>query len=258
MTLQMFTKISKKTRFATPLAASLLLLGAMQSTALAHPMFTDDAGTQGAGNNQLEINSDRVTERGERPETVGDVTYTYGLTPTLDLFADQPLNISGPRGIGDTSLGFKWRFFERGNNSIAFKSSVSMANANNEKGFGSGRNNLSTLLIFSHVNGPWALHYNLGLGTNRFKSQETEDENQPTIWTTSVAATYELLPQLKVVGDIGIARNADVNDRQYPAYALTGLVYSPSKTFDLDVGIKYGLNNASIKHQFGAGVALHF
>jgi len=252
------TKISKKIRFAAPLAASLLLLGAMQSTAAAHPMFTDDTGTQGAGNNQLEMNSDRVFERDESAETVGDVTYTYGLTPTLDLFADQPLNISGPRGIGDTSLGFKWRFFERGNNSIAFKSSVSMANANNEKGFGSGRNNLSTLLIFSHVNGPWALHYNLGLGTNRFKSPETEDENQPTIWTTSVAATYELLPQLKVVGDIGIARNADVNNRQYPAYALTGLVYSPNQHFDLDAGMKFGLNNASIQRQFGAGVTLHF
>jgi hypothetical protein len=254
MTLQLI----KKTRFAAPFAAPLLLAVAMQSAMAAHPLVTDDTGTQGTGNNQLEMNSDRATARDDSAQTVGDVTYSYGLTDTLDLFADQPLNVSAPRGIGDTSLGFKWRFLESGDTSVAFKSSVSMANANDDKGFGSGRNNLTTLLIVSHINGPLALHYNLGLSTNRFKSQDMQDANRRMLWTTSAAATYEVLPQLKVVGDIGVARNPDITNQQNPAYALTGVIYSPHQNLDLDAGMKFGLNNAAIKHQFGAGITLRF
>jgi hypothetical protein len=248
----------KKTGSAAALAAPLLLAVAMQSAMAAHPLVTDDTGTQGTGNNQLEMNSDRATARDDSAQTVGDVTYSYGLTDTLDLFADQPLNVSAPRGIGDTSLGLKWRFWESGHTSVAFKPSVSMANANDEKGFGSGRNNLTTLLIVTHVRGRLALHYNLGLSTNRFKSQDMQDANRRTLWTASAAATYDVLPQLKVVGDIGVARNPDITNQQNPAYALTGVIYSPHQNLDLDAGMKFGLNNAAIKHQFGAGITLRF
>jgi hypothetical protein len=253
MTLQLIKKIG-----LAPFAAPLLLVGAMQSAMAAHPLVTDDTGTQGTGNSQLEMNSDRATARDNGAQTVGDVTYSYGITPSIDLFADQPLNVSAPRGIGDTSLGFKWRFFENDDTSVALKSSLSMANANDEKGFGSGRNNLAATLIVAHASGPWVFYYNLGMNTNRFKSQDVQDENRRSLWATSAAATYEVLPQLKIVGDIGIARNPDVSTQQNPAFALTGLIYSPRDNVDLDAGIKYGLNNAAIKHQFGAGLTVRF
>ena len=238
--------------------APLLMMGAMQHAMAAHPLVTDDAGTQGAGNHQIEINSDRATARDNSKQTSGDVTYTYGLTSRLDLFADQPFTVSAPRGINDTSLGLKWRFFENDATSVALKSSVSMANANDDKGFGSGRNNLSATLIASHETGPWGLHYNLGMGTNRFKSQDAQGGNRRMIWKTSAAATYAVTPQVKAVGDIGVARNADIANKQNPAYALTGLIYSPHKDLDLDVGMKFGLNNAEIKRQFGAGLTVRF
>jgi hypothetical protein len=247
-------QLLKKIAFVAP----VFMLGAMQHAMAAHPLVTDDTGTQGAGNNQLEINSDHVTARDGSSQNVGDVTYTRGLTDTLDVFADQPLTVSTPRGIGDTSLGLKWRFFENGDTSVAFKTSVSLANANDEKGFGSGRSNISTLLILSQNVGAWVFHYNLGLQTNRFKSQDMQDANRSSLWQTSAAATYALTPELRAVADIGVKRNADISTQKNPSYALTGVIYSPHKSVDLDAGLKFGLNDASIRRQFGAGVTLHF
>jgi hypothetical protein len=244
----------KKLALVTP----LLMYAAMQTAMAAHPLITDDAGTQGTGNHQLEVNGDRATERDDSSQTVGSVAYTYGLTPTLDLFAEQPFTVSAPRGINDTSLGLKWRFFEKDNTSIALKSSLSMANANEDKDFGSGRSNLSATLIVSHESGPWGLHYNVGLETNRFKSDDEQGANRRMLWKTSAAATYALTPEVKAVADIGIGRNSDIVGEQNPAYALTGVIYSPHKNLDLDAGMKFGLNNAEAKRQFGAGVTVRF
>ncbi|RXZ32322.1 transporter [Oxalobacteraceae bacterium CAVE-383] len=253
----MILQLIKKITFAAPVFV-LGLLGSAQNAMAAHPLATDDPGTQGAGNNQLEINSDRVTARDGSGQTVGDVTYSRGVTDTLDLFADQPMTVSAPRGMGDTSLGLKWRFFENGTTSIAFKPSVSLANANDEKGFGSGRNNVSALLIVGQNFGNWNFYYNAGLQTNRFKSDDTQSVNRRSLWQLSAAATYAVTPQLRAVGDIGVKRNADIAGEKNPAYALTGVIYSPSEHVDLDVGLRFGLNNASIRHQAGAGVTLHF
>jgi hypothetical protein len=86
----------KKNAIAAPVFL-LGMLAASQNAMAAHPLNTDDPGTQGAGNNQLEFNSDHVTARDGSSQTVGDATYTRGLTDTLDFFADQPMTVSAPR-----------------------------------------------------------------------------------------------------------------------------------------------------------------
>jgi hypothetical protein len=256
MTLQAIKKPAK-TLFAAPILMLGMLIASPCAMA-AHPLVTDDTGTQGAGNNQLEFNSDHITARDGSSQNVGDATYSRGLTDTLDFFADQPMAVSAPRGIGDTSLGLKWRFLESGNTTMAFKTGVSLANANEEKGFGSGRNNVSALLILGQNFGAWNIYYNAGMQTNRFKSPDMQRVNRRSLWQLSAAATYDLTPQVLAVADIGVRRNEDVAGKKNPAYALTGVIYKPSARVDLDAGLKFGLNDASIRHQFGAGVTLHF
>jgi hypothetical protein len=259
MTLHTIKKSAKSaiSKFAAPVVM-LGLLTAAQYAMAAHPLVTDDTGTQGAGNNQLEVNSDHVTARDGSSQNVGDITYSRGLTDTLDIFADQPMNVSAPRGIGDTSLGLKWRFFESGSTSMAFKTSVSLANANDDKGFGSGRNNASALLILGQNFGDWNFYYNAGLQSNRFKSPDMQSANRRSLWLVSAATTYAITPQVRAVADIGLKRNADVASKKNPAYALAGMIYSPSAWIDLDAGLKFGLNDASIRRQVGAGITLHF
>jgi len=233
-------------------------MGAMQQAMAAHPLVTDDAYTQGAGNNQLEVNSDRISARDGSKQTAGDVTYTYGLADSLDLIADQPMTVSAPRGLNDASIGLKWRFFDRDGNKLALKPVLKLGTANDEKGFGNGRANLALTLIATHETGRWALHYNLGMAANRFASQAQQDANRRMLWATSAAATYALTPHLKAVGDIGMRRNDDAGNRKNPAFALTGLIYSPTPDLDLDAGFRFGLNTAEIRHQIGVGITARF
>lgn len=238
--------------------APLLMLAAMQHAMAAHPLVTDDTGTQGTGNSQLELNADRANARDGSSGTAGSTTYTFGLLDTLDTFVNQPFAVSAPRGIGDTQLGLKWRFFEDEGTSIAFKPWISFGNANEDKGFGAGTSNASATLIVSHEAGPWTFHYNIGLTTNRFYTDANRDANRHLLWATSAAAAYQLSEQFKLVGDLGISRNPDIATSQNPAFAIIGAVYSPTKSIDLDIGYKHGLNDAEIKDQFGAGLTLRF
>lgn len=238
--------------------APLFMLAAMQHAMAAHPLVTDDTGTQGTGNSQLELNADRANARDGSSGTVGSTTYTFGLTDTLDTFVNQPFAVSAPRGINDTQLGLKWRFYEDEGTTVAFKPWVSLANANEDKGFGAGTPNASATLIVSHEAGSWTFHYNAGLTTNRFHTDANADANRRLLWATSAAAAYQLSEQFKLVGDIGVSRNPDVTVSQNPAFAILGAVYSPTKSIDLDVGYKRGLNDAEIKDQFGAGLTLRF
>lgn len=252
--MQLFTR----PRHIAAACAPFLLLAAMQHAMAAHPLVTDDTGTQGPGNSQLELNADRVNARDGSSGTVGSGTYTFGLTDTLDIFANQPFSVSQPRGINDTQVGLKWRFFEDEGTSLAFKPWVSLGNANEDKGFGSGTSNASATLIVSHEAGPWTFHYNVGLTTNRFHTDANQDANRRVLWATSAAAMYQLSEQFKLVGDIGVSRNPDISVSQNPAFAILGAVYSPAKNVDLDIGYKHGLNDAEIKDQFGAGLTLRF
>lgn len=245
-------------KFAKKIGCAALLLGSMQSAMAARPMITDDTGTQGTGNQQVEFNLDRTKQRDNQRQHNGNLTYAYGLNDSLDVFAEQPFTVTKPRGLNDSTLGLKWRFFQRDTTSVGLKSSVSMGNANEDKGFGTGRSNLTTTLIASFESGPWGLHYNLGLATNRYKLEEARNSNRNLLWKTSAAATYAVLPQLKLAADVGIERNPEVGNSLKPAYALTGLIYSPHKQVDLDLGVKFGLNPAEIKHQLAAGVTLRF
>jgi hypothetical protein len=76
-----------------------------------HPLVTDDTGTQGTGGNQLEVGMDYVDENPGHARALG-ITYTRGLTDTLDAFVGAAYQTSSPRGWGNVGVGLKWRFFE--------------------------------------------------------------------------------------------------------------------------------------------------
>jgi len=65
---------------------------------------------------------------------------------------------------------------------------------------------------------------------------------------------YSVNEQWRLVADTGVAHNPDWTSSTHPAYILLGTIYSPSKSIDFDVGLKYGLNKAEVRHQIGAGL----
>ncbi|HEX5122215.1 MAG TPA: hypothetical protein VFV97_03130, partial [Rhodanobacteraceae bacterium] len=78
-----------------------------------HPMLTEDTGTQGTGNAELELGYSWASDSGNR-SFLFQPQLSYGASPTLDVIV-QPswysndINGDSVRGAGDTNLDFKWR-----------------------------------------------------------------------------------------------------------------------------------------------------
>jgi hypothetical protein len=248
-----------------------LLLLPLQSWA-AHPLITDDAWTQGKGKFQLELNGqydyDKQTENGVTGKTTGGEAATivsYGIVDAVDLVLSLPYQwvavkqdgsaVFNEHGIGDMGFEAKWRFFEKEGISIAFKPGISFPTGDDKKGLGAGKIGYSTFLILSAEAKPWAFHFNAGYR----RSENTVDVDEKTdIWHASLAATYEVIKDLQAVGNIGIETNTDKSSGSAPAFALAGVIYGVNENFDLDFGVKAGLNEPETDYSILAGTTFRF
>jgi hypothetical protein len=236
----------------------------------AHPLITDDTGTQGRGKFQVEINSeftyDKETEEGVTiKETGGEVAtiLSYGITDNIDIVLGIPYQwfrvkedgsvITKEDGISDISLEAKWRFYEKDGLSLALKPGITLPTGDEDDGLGAGRVTYSAFFITTKELEPWAFHMNLGYIRNENKHDERRD-----IWHASLAAEIEVIKNLTAVANIGVERNPDKGSSVHPAFILGGLIYSISENIDLDFGIKRGLNKPETDLTLLAGIVVGF
>jgi hypothetical protein len=236
----------------------------------AHPLITDDAGTQGKGKIQIEINSEfsrdkekeggvAIKERGGELATI----ISYGITDNADIVLGIPYQwfrikedgdtVEKEDGISDISLELKWRFFEKDGLSLALKPGITLPTGDEDRGLGTGRVTYRLFFITTKEIKPWAFHLNLGYIRNENKVDERKD-----LWHLSLASEVEVTKDLKAVANIGIERNPDKSSNTHPAFILGGLIYSINENIDIDFGIKGGLNKPETDLTFLAGMALRF
>jgi hypothetical protein len=236
----------------------------------ARPLVTDDAGTVGKGKVQVELGAEVFSWK----DTVEDVrmketgteasgVFTYGVSESIDLVAgfhyiwsktkENGETVFNENAFSDISLEAKCRFYEKNGFGLALKPGISLPTGDHEKGFGTGRLTYGLTFIASKEIEPFAFHFNTGYIRNENKVDERND-----LWSASVAATYEVIKGLNMVGDIGFQRNADPTVRTAPAFALVGLNYAVNDHVTLDAGFKFGLNKQEIDHSIIAGVTFNF
>ena len=235
-----------------------------------HPLVTDDAETQGKGKFQLEANGqydfDKETLNGVTVEATGAEVMTilsYGLTDTADLVLSLPyqwgkikeesVTVYDEKGISDTTLEVKWRFFEKDGWMLAVKPGVIVPTGNEGKGLGAGRVGYQAFLIGTKVADPWEFHANVG-----YIGYENKVDQEKNIWHASLAAEYELFEKLDLVANIGIERNRFKEGSGHPAFLLGGVEYEVAESFSLGFGVKYGLTAAEIDWSLLAGMAFRF
>jgi len=242
-------------------ACTFALCGLAPAAYAAHPLVTDDTGTQDTGNSQLELNADRIRQR-TAMSTTSNATYTYGVAPTLDIFFNTPMTLSSPSGVGDVSLGVKWRFVEQEAASLAFKPELFFPSGDENKGLGTGNPSLAMTLIGNWETAPWTLQGNVAVTFNNYRLQATREATRNRLWRVSAAARYALTEQWQLLADVGASRDSDITSNGYPAFFLTGVIYSPIKTLDLDAGLRFGLGckdcTTQIQRQFGVGLTWRF
>lgn len=242
----------------------------------AHPLITDDTGTQGRGKFQLEVNSgfnydkertydedaeEWITEKQTGVEIA--TILSYGITDNIDIVLGIPYQwfkvkengevASKENGISDISLELKWRFFEKDGLSFALKPGITLPTGDEKKGLGTGKVTGGMFFITTKEMKPWSFHLNLGYIRNEKKVDERKD-----IWHASIAGELEVIKNLKAVSNIGIERNSDKTSSRHPAFILGGVIYSISENFDIDLGIKKGLNKPETDYAILVGIALRF
>ncbi len=257
-------------------AVTLLLLLFSPAYA-AHPLITDDTGTQGKGKFQIEINSGFSTNKEctngisvqEREREIAAVL-SCGITENIDLVVGMPLkwyslkeegiSATEEQGIGDMTVDFKWRMLESEESgmSLALKPGLSVPTGSEEKGFGNGAISGGVALIATHEGRLGALHCNLAYRRNAYHIEEDKKAARNDIWHASLAGELNLTENLRSVLNVGIETGEKKAVETHPTFLLGGLIYSVSEKLDLDVGVKCGLNEAETDRAFLAGLATRF
>ncbi|MEW6332245.1 MAG: transporter [Pseudomonadota bacterium] len=231
----------------------------------AHPLITEDTGTQGKGRFQLEL----TTEHGYRDEDYAAeherqyaATLSFGARDDLDLIFSLPYQrissedggaIVTHSGMSDAGFDIKWRFYEKRGLSMALKPGFTLPTGDEAAGLGSGKTAWSLYLITSIEPEPWAFHVHLGHLHHRNAVDERDD-----IWHASFSGWRKFGNKLKIVGDIGANTNTDKTSNNETAFLILGLIYSVTKDFDLDAGIKKGLTNPETDYTLLGGVTFRF
>lgn len=252
-------------------AVMFLFFGISQAYA-AHPLITDDTGTQGKGKVQLEFIGEYARDNTDgiiTESTVGPTipVISYGITDSTDMvlgISYQHLktkdseNTSKAEGRSDASIELKHRFYEKEGLSFALKPGITLPTGNENEGLGNGKASYSLMFITTKEMEPFAFHLNLGYMHNEYKLQADKESNRKRIWHASLASEVEVIKDLKAVANIGIETNSDKTSNTHPAFILGGVIYSITENFDIDFGIKRGLNKPETDYSVLAGITRRF
>ena len=262
-------KIGKVRMLKNIMIAIIIAICSLESAAkAAHPLITDDTGTQGTGKYQFEFigeyrhdSEDGVTTNSILFPTIPVVS--YGVAETMDLAIGFPYQCietkqggltTSKSGISDSSIQLKWRFYEKDGLSFAVKPGVTLPTGDQDRGLGNGKASYSAYFIMTKDMIPWAIHFNVGYVRNEYKLQAAEAVNRKDLWDVSFASEVEIMKNVKVVANIGMQRNSDRTSNTDPAFILGGLIYSVRDNLDLDIGVKGGLNKPETEITYLAGI----
>jgi Putative MetA-pathway of phenol degradation len=219
------------------------VLAAMPAYA-AHPLITEDTGTQGAGRRQLEVFGERTRANGRREELYTGV-FSYGVGEAVDAQFGLPAYRDG---AGDVTLDLKWRFLERGPLSFALKPGVTLPTGDEGDGHGTGKATWGSLIVVSYAPGALALHAHAGWRRNENRLGERKSLRQ-----LAAAATYTV-GKLRWVGELARETNRTPGGRAARSMTL-GAIWSMTPEVDLDLGWRRRYGGAPIDDALLLGVA---
>ena len=249
--------------------AAVFLLAAPASGWAAHPYITDDTGTQGSGNWQLELMAERdrnarTADPGGgavhqvRTATLFNPVLTYGVLDTLDIAlgvnrlrqrtTEDGAVTQSANGAGDSTLELKWRFYEANGSSLALKPGLVLPTGDENRGLGTGKLSWGINFILTREAKPWVLLANVAYSQVHYQLPPDADANHKHLWRASAGFGYYLRDDVRLVGEAGVRTNGARNDPFLPGrnghFTMLGLIYSPTERIDLDVGIRKRLNRA--------------
>ncbi|MGH8709517.1 MAG: transporter [Burkholderiales bacterium] len=218
----------------------------------AHPLITEDTGTQGTGRYQLEVFAEEFEPRATRRDIeVWRGVLGYGIAETTDVQVGVPLYRDGPDGVGDASLDLKWRFFERNAWSVALMPGITVPTGDERDGRGTGKATWGSLLVLSYAPGAIGVHAHAGFRRNENKLGQRESLRQ-----LAAAATYRI-GDVRFVGELTRETNPEPGGGTV-RYTTLGAIWSMTRDLDLDIGWRNGNGNAPIDEALLLGATVRW
>jgi len=229
------------------------------------PCISDNTGTQGKSNAQIELyygmgfhNEHRCIENSTEILPV----FTYGLRDKVDVVVAYPFlfskiqndtSVTNIRGFSDAGVEFKYCFFEKDILSLAIKPGISIPTGKYQLGMGSGKVSGSAFFIASLNLSALFINGNLGYMRNSNKCGDALD-----IWHLSLDADYSIKEDFHLIANTGIEKNPDKSEKLYPVFGLIGVYYCLGENFEISTGYKKGLTSAETNHAFIYGLTFRF
>lgn len=232
----------------------------------AHPLLTEDTGTQGAGHYQLELTHDLGTDREAGAKTRSqsiNAVLSAGLTDNLDVIVSLPhehltewagATKTTTSGYADMEIAAKWRFYEAGALSFALRPGLGLPTGEEDEGLSTGHVTPSLFAISTYASDPWAFHLHVGYTRNLHPGPDEHSH----IYHASVAAEYSVSESLRLVADASIERNGAHSGHPGVGSMVIGLVASLTPDLDFDFGYRKGLTEPADDHAWLTGLALRF
>ena len=241
----------------------LLVLSIFPALAMAaHPLVSDDTGTQGNGKWQYEMNTDHGTyDSGAMRTSVSQInaTVTFGFNDDVDFALNLPWMRVAPdglpsaNGIGDVALVAKWRIYDKNGWSWALKPQINFPTGDTSQGLGNGKTGAGINGLVSFTSAQWTVLGNIGTTWNN-----NSVGARTSLWNVSTAAIFSPCDFLKLALDVGTYQNVDPTNNLNPAFMIVGVMWTPNKMLDVDLGVKRGLNRSEVARSIGAGITVHF
>jgi len=230
------------------IAAAVAVVGYGHAFA-AHPLATEDAETLGAGKFELELGAVGEPSAGSFVRSEGGVQLAWGVLADLDLrvrpvwLKDSSTGAMGTeteRGLGDTTLSFKWRFLRGEVWSFALTGGAQLPTGDASKGLGKGFVAWQGAAIASVDLGAWHFDGNIG-----YEQGIDEELQLRHLVNSQLAARWSPSGVVQLVSEVGVERNPDRTDGTWPAAGRLGVIVAGTDWLDVDAGYQVGFNHAA-------------
>jgi len=232
------------------------LIGAGGNALAGHPFVTEDAGTQGKGNVEVEFNLDLVHENDGTDTTYLGNNFTMGVAPKIDLAVGYAYGFSKAndgtktRGMAPVAATLKAALFEGKEYvpTLAAKGGVVLPTAEGDQtwliAIGAAQWTFEPLTIFANVGAD--------VGTHLAGNEETT-----TLLRASAAGSYEFRKEWYLLSELLWWKSTSPSEPSTWIWMI-GAKKEITETFSVNAGIDWGLNNHSPRVAYLVGFTLGF
>ncbi len=242
------------------LACACALTFAVPAVHAAHPLQTEDTGTQGAGNLEIENGLSRA-RYDATTLTLYQPQLSVGLATTIDAIV-QPsvewVHASGQgsiSGFGDTNVDAKWRFWGSDPFSFALRAGVALATNQHGLGLTRGKTSEHGLVALTWDHGPTVVHANVGL-TVVPRAPGTPARRVMT--GVSAALMQQINEHLILTVDSSFGQSPNPHKTTWPGTILAGAIWTARPGLDIDLGWQTSIDDRPVTRTWLAGLTYRF